>query len=473
VPAGSDPRFSPDGKRIAYWVGDVDSPSPSAKVFVTDINGGLFSQIGAEFADARYPLWASDGKSILFQGIHAPQDEPEWWVVPIAPGPAINTGILSRLRKLHLSPLPGPGDWKGNYLAFSAQEKEGRHIWLAAIKPPGFRLDGQVRQITSGTGMEADLSMSSNGRIAVSGWTARNNLWRVVLPSGESLQGKLEQLSESGAVNTHPSICADGKKMAFLSRRSGIRQVWIRDLLSGKESCLTIGMEEKSTPVIARDGSRIAYSIIEEGKPSIYVAPTDSSMSGGARRACKNCGTPSDWIPDMSGILYTSGVPQSVYRFDFGSEISTPILQNPAFNLDQPHISPDGRWIAFVAAVSPDRSRIYLSPLENAGASAPNRWIAVTDGNSWDDKPRWLDNDSLIYYSNRDHFGCLWKQQLTPGIKQPAGIPAAVYHFHELKRSPRTLYRIDFDIAVAKNCVVLNLVEIFGDIWLKSLPLDR
>ena len=174
----------------------------------------------------------------------------------------------------------------------------------------------------------------------------------------------------------------------------------------------------------------------------------------------------------MSGILYTSGMPQCVYRLDLTSGISTPILRDPKFSLDQPHISPDGRWIAFVAAISPDRARIYLSPV-SAIATSPDQWIAVTDGNSWDDKPRWLEDDSLIYYSNRDNFGCLWKQRLKPDTRQLAGIPVAVHHFHELKRSPRILYRSDFEIAVTRDFVALNMGEMSGNIYLTSLPLDR
>jgi len=85
------------------------------------------------------------------------------------------------------------------------------------------------------------------------------------------------------------------------------------------------------------------------------------------------------------------------------------------------------------------------------------------------DKPRWLDHDSLLYYSNRDDFGCLWVQRLKPDMR-PAGLPTAVHHFHELRRSPRSLYRSDFEITATRNFLVLNLVELSGNIWLTSLP---
>ena len=149
-----------------------------------------------------------------------------------------------------------------------------------------------------------------------------------------------------------------------------------------------------------------------------------------------------------------------------------PILQSPACSLDQPHVSPDGRWIAFVTVLDSDRARICISSFNNGAATPPGQWIAVTDGSSWDDKPRWLDDNTLIYYSNRDHFGCLWVQKLKQGTKQPDGIPGAVHHFHELGRSPRTLFRSDFEISLTPDYLVLNLVELTGDIWLTSLRLN-
>jgi eukaryotic-like serine/threonine-protein kinase len=473
APSGLFPRFSPDGMQILYWAGDEDNPAPSGKIFITPLGRSAPIQIAANFADARYPLWASDGKHILFQGRRSPGDETEWWVVSTATGSAVNTGILTELRKRKLSPIPGPGDWMGDVLAFSAfsgAAQENQHIWQTILHAPDFRFSGSFKQITFGTGLECEPSIASDGKIALTSLHHRINLWRLPLQKGESHQRSLERLSETGTIDLNPSISSDAKKVAFLSRRSGISEVWIHELESNKENKLTIGPGDKSAPVIAPDGSLVAYSAIENGKPSIYIVPIDSSRSGGARRVCENCGTPSDWTPDGKEILYTAGFPQWVYRLNLESGASVPILQHPAYNLDQPHVSPDNRWIAFVAAISPDRSRLFISPMENTTPAKPNKWIGITDGSSWDDKPRWLGNDALIYYSNRDHFGCVWKQHLNSTTMQPMGSPSAVCHLHQLRCSPRTLYRKDFEITTARNLLILNLVEITGNIW--STPLS-
>jgi len=187
----------------------------------------------------------------------------------------------------------------------------------------------------------------------------------------------------------------------------------------------------------------------------------------------EDCGEPSDWTHMGGKILCSGGQPQSISLLDPASGANVPILRHPVYNLDQAHISPDDRWIAFVASDNQNPTRIYLAPLLNGAAPGPAEWIPVTDGTAWDDKPRWLDDSSLIYYSNRDGFGCVWKQKLLPETKRPAGEPSAVHHFHNLGQSPRTLFRKGFQIAVTRDILVLNLVDMTGDIWMIDLPRRR
>jgi serine/threonine protein kinase len=470
APGGLGPQFSPDGTQIAYWVGDPDSSITSGAVFVTPFAQYAPKRLATEFAGARFPLWAPDGRHVLFQGVHSPQATPEWWVAPIDGGPSINTGILAALRSHQVSPIPGPGDWKGNNLVFSAADPRSRHIWRAALKMPGWRLAGLAEQLTGGAGVDAEPVLASGGRVAFASLNYHNSLWRLPLRDGEPRQANVERLSETGAVQSRPSISANGRILAFLS---GDRQVWIRDMESGTESDLTFGSGDKSAPAVAADGSMVAYSVVEDRKPMIYVVPATSSDSGVASKACEDCGEPSDWTHTGGKILCSGGQPQIVSLLDPASGANVPILRHPVYDLDQPHISPDDRWIAFVASNDPKPTRIYISPFRNGAAAGPGEWIPVTDGTAWDDKPRWLDDSSLIYYSNRDGFGCLWKQKLRPDTKQPAGEPSAVHHFHRLGQSPRSLFRKGFQIAVTRDILILNLVDMTGDIWMIDLPRGR
>jgi len=463
APGGLDPQFSPDGTQIAYWEGDPDNAASGA-VFVTPFGQYAPKRLASEFADARFPLWAADGKHVLFQGAQSPRAAPEWWIAPIDGGRSVNTGILTALRNRHLSPMPGPGDWKDNTLVFSATDPQSRHIWSAVLQMPGWQLASPAQQLTVGPGVDADPALGPDGRIIYSNWNYHISLWRLPLRDGEPTQANVERLSESGAIQSRPAISANGRILAFLSDTPGGPQVWIRDLMSGAESQLTFGPGDKSAPVVAPDGSMVAYSVVEDRKPSLYVIPTAGSGSGVARKVCEDCGEPSDWTHSGGKILCSGGQPSVVSLVDPALRASVPILRHSVFKLDQPHFSPDDRWIAFVAGDDPHPNRIYISAFLNGAAAG--EWIPVTDGKASDDKPRWLDDTSIVYYSNRDDFGCLWKQKLQPGTMQPAGAPTAVHHFHRLGQSPRTLYTKDFQIAVAGNLLILNLVDITGDIWM-------
>jgi Tol biopolymer transport system component/tRNA A-37 threonylcarbamoyl transferase component Bud32 len=469
APRGHDPQFSPDGTRIAFWIGDPDSSATSGAVFVTPFARYAPRQLAEAFAGARFPVWAPDGAHILFEGLPSSGAQPELWVAATDGGAPVSTGIFDVLRNRHVTPVSAPGDWKGNDFVFSAVDSRVRHIWRAKMKVPGWRLARPAEQVTFGPGEDADPSLGPGGRLAFSTWTYHNSLWRLPLHNGGPTQPNLERLSQSGELQSRPSISDDARTLAFLSSgASGYRQVFTRDMKSGVEKQLTFGPENKSAPVIAGDGSRVAYTVVENNRPSIYVvalAPSDSAFPA---KVCDDCGEPSGWT-HTGGILSSSGHPRCISLIDPGSGSRSPFLCHPVYDLDQAQLSPDGRWIAFVARAGSDSSRIYIAPFRNGSPSSPALWIPVTGGAARDDKPRWLDGD-LLYFSNRDGFGCIWKQELRPDTMQLAGAPTPVHHFHNIAQSPRTLFRSGFQIAVTRTMLILNLVDITGDVWLVDLP---
>jgi Tol biopolymer transport system component len=86
------PRFSPDGRSIAYWTGQtvwtlgplftfiprVNPVTPvrnvAAALFVAPSEGGTPRALATDFISARYAVWSPDGGNILFLGEGAPAD---------------------------------------------------------------------------------------------------------------------------------------------------------------------------------------------------------------------------------------------------------------------------------------------------------------------------------------------------------------------------------------------------------------
>jgi hypothetical protein len=73
--------------------------------------------------------------------------------------------------------------------------------------------------------------------------------------------------------------------------------------------------------------------------------------------------------------------------------------------------------------------------------------------------------------TNRDGFVCTWAQELDPATKRPRGEPVAVFHAHGnpwRTSAPRRAY----SVAVGRDRIVFNALEITGNILMAQLPPD-
>lgn len=155
---------------------------------------------------------------------------------------------------------------------------------------------------------------------------------------------------------------------------------------------------------------------------------------------------------------------------DVRSGEKTKLYGHPQFNLYQAAPSPDGRWVAFLAHIDPQHSRIFIAPCRPVLAASadpvPVGWMPVTTGEFWDDKPRWSSDNNLLYFvSSRDGFLCLWAQRLDPVSRQPVGAPLDVLHFHNAARSMVNVGLAALEPSIARDQIILDVGEITGNVW--------
>jgi dipeptidyl aminopeptidase/acylaminoacyl peptidase len=98
--------------------------------------------------------------------------------------------------------------------------------------------------------------------------------------------------------------------------------------------------------------------------------------------------------------------------------VARSLLSDAAYDLYPARFSPDERWIVFEALPrsnnQPSASAIYVSP------ASGRRWIRITDGKRWDDKPHWSPDGKMIYFlSARSGFFNVWATRFDPVRGKP------------------------------------------------------
>jgi dipeptidyl aminopeptidase/acylaminoacyl peptidase len=144
------------------------------------------------------------------------------------------------------------------------------------------------------------------------------------------------------------------------------------------------------------------------------------------------------------------------------------LARDRASNLWVPRFSPDQQWITFLAvdAVDAPTSTAYVMP------ATGGEWTAVTDGGSFDDKPRWSpDGDSILFVSSRDGFLNLWGRRFDRARGLPIGDSFRVTAFEGQERIlPTDISQLEF--GVTRDHLFLPLSDTVGNLWVLE-PADR
>jgi len=108
-------------------------------------------------------------------------------------------------------------------------------------------------------------------------------------------------------------------------------------------------------------------------------------------------------------------------RASDGEAAARKIISDSAYDLWQPHFSPDGRWIVFNATKDLPtalESKLYVTP------ASGGPWTQITQSKHWDDKPRWSPDGKTIYFvSGRGGFFNVWGIRFDPAKGKAVGDP--------------------------------------------------
>ncbi len=353
------PAWAPDGHTIAFArfadnndVGIFLAATSKAKEMPVDVNGQKLSVMlaGTErrldtqgVNPKRGELaWSADGKSIAFSS---------------AGGIALFSMESSSVRRL-TAPPPMSQDWgpsfssDGERILFVRDNESGIPEEILSVSKSG----GETTRIASQhSRILGPPQWSNDGQSVVfaSDFGSHPGLWRVPVESKDAPA----QINDSG---WYPAISRRGYRLAY-QRITHSLNIWELELAAAvpgaarKEQRVVVSSTSETDqgpgPQISPDGKKLAFMSDRSGTMEIWTSDRDGSNAV-QLTAVGGAGTPR-WSPDSEWIVFDAAGRSSsrIYKIKLGT--SEPQLLTPdEFENQCPSWSHDGKWVYFASTRS-------------------------------------------------------------------------------------------------------------------------
>jgi tricorn protease len=317
-----NPRFSPDGS----WIAFSSNRNGNNDVYVMPVAGGEPRQLTHHSAGDDALGWSPDGKAVVFSSNRGEEFTGNIYTVSVEGGMPRPVGIdygvygsFSPDGKLFAYNRRSQAYWRKHYRGSGSSDVTVMNVGAKTFTT-----------LTDHPGLDAWPMFASDGKVyfvSDRDEGSQTNIWRVS-PTG----GAAEKVTRftSGDVRW-PSISADGRTIVF-EHDFGISKL---DVATGQVTPLRFELAGES-PLAARE-----------------VRPVNSqadqySLAPNGRRI----------VVATRGELFTAPV-------DDGELVQ---LTDSPWRDQNPHYSPDGRWVAFVSDQS-GREEIWIVSADGAGAA--------------------------------------------------------------------------------------------------------
>ena len=267
----------------------------------------------------------------------------------------------------------------------------------------------------SNTGRLAWLSGGQNGDVRLD-WVDRE---------GKRL-GTIGEPGRYGQIVLSPD---DRRVAAEIAGSDGRFDLWVIDVARGVPSRLTTDPANDRDPVWSPDSQELVYSSDASGDQNLLLKglqgseppaplPNEIGQTPGDRDIAK------DWFREGNTLLYlTIGAERTLWvRSLDGEGPPEPLVKG--FFIDQPHVSPDGRWLAYISQES-GRYEVYVEPFRRRG----ERVRVSTGGGA---QPRWRGDGKELFFLSLD--GALMAVDVRGGASRlEVGLPTTLVASRDLQ----------------------------------------
>ncbi len=207
----------------------------------------------------------------------------------------------------------------------------------------------------------------------------------------------LGNAGEPGMYQHGFDLSMDGRKIAvsLMGQATSNKDIWIIEWERNVSTRLTFESGASEDVVWSPDGRQIGFTTQRKGNADIYEK--QSSGTGEEKPVVQS---PEDeWIEDWSRdgryIVYGVGInPTDLFTIPlFGDRKPFPLIRSP-YTKDEPHLSFDGKWLAYAS----NESGAWQVYVVSFPAGEGKRQISTHGGS----EPRWRGDGKELYYLDLD-----------------------------------------------------------------------
>jgi Tol biopolymer transport system component/DNA-binding winged helix-turn-helix (wHTH) protein len=409
VDIDSPPAVSPDGRRLAFIRNSYDPAGWVTALFVVNADGTgerrlASRQQGRGLFMGAAPAWSPDGRSVACVVTDvSKKDLMNVVEVAVADGAE---RPLSDWRWAKVLALAWPADAGGLLIdAFESPSRPGPQIWH--LKYPG----GETRRVTNDLNSYRGLSLTADARSLVTVQSDQyTNIWDA--KDGNPRHARQLKLTPGGRFGSLSglSLTPEGG-IVYASNESGNYDIWIATADGVGRRQLTSDAHLDYAPSVSPDGRRVAFISDRTGRCRVWVMDIDGGNQTPLNDEVRDRPR---WSPDGRWLVYTA--PESapvLWKIPAAGGEPVRLTDIAARN---PAVSPDGRLVSFEHWDSESARRsLMVVPLEGGG---PTRVLELgVTADLW--ASQWTpDGSALRFIDERGGVSNIWRQALAGGAPQ-------------------------------------------------------